>query len=102
MKQKIEIYKRANNELKRQLKETRDNDKVIELENLVNLKEREIHKLVKDNKSLLAIQRNQAKQISAKENLKHEWPQRITSLENDVKVYREKLRKVRARDIKFA
>ena len=102
MRQKIEIYKRANNELKRQLKETRDNDKVIELENLVNMKEREILKLVRDNKSLLAIQRNQAKQISAKENLKQEWPQRIKSLENDVKVYREKLRKVRARDIKFA
>ena len=31
-----------------------------------------------------------------------DWPNRVTSLENDIRVYKEKLRKVRARDIRFA
>ena len=102
MKQKIEIYKKTNKELNRQLKDARSHDRVLLLENQVKEKENAIQVLKKDNKMLLSIQRKQEKEINAKEELKLAWPHRITSLENDIRVYKEKLRKVRTRDIKFA
>ena len=102
MKQKIEIYKKTNKELSRQLKEARSQDRVLLLENQVKEKSSAIQLLKKDNKMLLAIQRKQTKEINAKEELKQAWPHRITSLENDIRVYKEKLRKVRSRDMKFA
>ena len=102
MKQKIEIYKKTNKELSRQLKEARSQDRVLLLENQVKEKSTAIQLLKKDNKMLLAIQRKQTKEINAKEELKQAWPHRITSLENDIRVYKEKLRKVRSRDMKFA
>jgi len=101
MQKKIEVYKRANGELKRQLREMRDADKVVALENLVGQRDIEIKKLARDNKALLSIQRSQAKEMNARETAKSEWPQKIVSLENDIRVYREKLRKIRERDMKY-
>ena len=49
-----------------------------------------------------AIQRHQSRKIQQRESVKQEWPQRLQSLENEVRIYREKLRKVRQRDLKFA
>jgi len=55
-----------------------------------------------ENRSLLAIQRHQSRKIQQRESMKSDWPQRLQSLENEVRIYREKLRKVRQRDLKFA
>ena len=101
MQKKIDVYKRANGELKRQLREMRDADKVVALENLVGQRDIEIKRLNRDNKALLSIQRSQAREMSARETAKSEWPQKIVSLENDIRVYREKLRKIRERDMKY-
>ena len=101
MQKKIDVYKRANGELKRQLREMRDADKVVALENLLGQRDIEIKRLNRDNKALLSIQRSQAREMSARETAKSEWPQKIVSLENDIRVYREKLRKIRERDMKY-
>ena len=58
--------------------------------------------LMDENRSLLAIQRHQARKIQTRETVKSDWPQRLQSLENEVRIYREKLRKIRQRDLKFA
>ena len=55
-----------------------------------------------ENRSLLAVQRHQSRKIQVRESIKADWPKRLSSLENEVRIYREKLRKIRQRDLKFA
>ena len=86
----MKYIKKQIKSLTRQLKDARSHDRVLLLENQVKEKENAIQVLKKDNKMLLSIQRKQEKEINAKEELKLAWPHRITSLENDIRVYKEK------------
>ena len=62
----------------------------------------QVQLLMDENRSLLAVQRHQSRKIQVRESIKADWPKRLSSLENEVRIYREKLRKIRQRDLKFA
>ena len=95
---KLEIYKRANVELKKQLGSVYHPEKLQQLKSEKKDKERIIEELQSENKSLLMVQRNQTKKIEEQETLKHEWPAKVSSLMADLRVAKEKLRKVREKE----
>lgn len=46
----------------------------------------------------LIVQRNQTKRIEEQENMKHEWPTKVSSLMADLRVAKDKLRKAKERE----
>lgn len=97
---KLEIYKRANVELKKQLGSAYHPEKLAQLKNEKREKERIIEQLQQENKTLLIVQRNQSKRIEEQENLKSEWPTRVSSLMADLRVAKDKLRRAKEREQK--
>ena len=102
MQKKLKMYKKITTELKQQLVSAQRTDRVLELQNQAKEQERRVQSLIDENRSLLAIQRHQARKIHQREAVRQDWPQRLQSMENEIRIYREKLRKVRQRDLKFA
>ena len=102
MQKKLKMYKRITAELKQQLVSAQRKDRVLELKNQAKEQERKVQALMDENRSLLAIQRHQSRKIHQRESVRQDWPQRLQSMENEIRIYREKLRKVRQRDLKFA
>ena len=95
---KIEIYRRGNQDLRRQLASAFNSDRLVQLENENKEREREIAKLQGENRSLLNIQRAQTRQIEKQESLRNDWPARISSMNEDLRVAKEKLRRSHQKD----
>ncbi len=92
---KVEIYKKANKVLKNKHDSLLTEDRITELENEIGAKKGELNRLLEENKHLLNIQRNQAKLLEEQDSEKVDWPAKLMSLQNDIKMYRERIKKLK-------
>ena len=94
-RKKIKIYKRANLELTKQIESNSKESRVSELEIEISNKKLIIEKLSQENKHLAILHKTQAKQLQEEELLRLQWPKKLANVNNDIKVYKEKLRRVK-------
>ena len=98
-RKKAEVYRRANNDLKRRLARVQDDNLVARLEN--NVKERDIRiaQLREENRTLKGVTRQQGKIIVEQGVDQEEWPAKVSKLQEEIRVGREKLRQHREREV---
>lgn len=100
VKKKLEIYKKANVEFKKQVGSTYNTEKLAALQAERDEKETLIQQLTEENRTLVQLQRNQAKKIQEQEMMKNEWPTKVSSLMADLRVSKERVRKAKEREAK--
>lgn len=88
--------RRANKELRKQIANAYTAERVMELENSAREKEAEIQRLIEENKTLVVVQRNQSKSIARHDAMRDEWPAKLQALQDELRVYKEKIRRNRA------
>ncbi len=93
LQKKLEMYRKSNSQLKRQLKQAYTTDRVLDLGNENLRKQAEIDRLVAENRQLQSLQRNQSKRIEQQRVSREEWPARLAGLQDELRVTRETLRK---------
>eukprot|EP00500_Bicosoecida_sp_ms1_P002402 CAMPEP_0203815650 /NCGR_PEP_ID=MMETSP0115-20131106/11224_1 /ASSEMBLY_ACC=CAM_ASM_000227 /TAXON_ID=33651 /ORGANISM="Bicosoecid sp, Strain ms1" /LENGTH=361 /DNA_ID=CAMNT_0050724549 /DNA_START=19 /DNA_END=1104 /DNA_ORIENTATION=+ len=100
VQKKLEIYKKANAELKKQVGGTYNAERLAALHSERDEKEVLLAQLQEENRTLMAIQRSQAKKIQEQEAMKSEWPAKVSSLMADLRVAKERVRKAKEREAK--
>lgn len=92
---KLQIYKKANEDLKRQLKSSGSSERVIHLSDLLKDKKRQIKALKEENKSLQNVTRKQGKALVEAEH--EDIERKIRCYEDDARVLKEQFRKAKHR-----
>lgn len=100
VQKKLDIFKKANAELKKQVGGAYNADRLAALHSERDEKEVQLAQLQEENRTLMAIQRSQAKKIQEQEAMKSEWPAKVSSLMADLRVAKERVRKAKDRESK--
>jgi len=93
LQKKLDLYRKNNAQLKRQIQQAYSSDRVLQMGNENKEKQREIDNLIQENRNLVAMQRSQAKKIVQQQANREEWPARLACLQDELRVTRETLRK---------
>eukprot|EP00750_Incisomonas_marina_P028974 INCI7018.2.p2 GENE.INCI7018.2~~INCI7018.2.p2 ORF type:complete len:560 (+),score=167.34 INCI7018.2:174-1853(+) len=97
---KIEMYKKNNAKLTKQISNSKGSTKIIRLKQGIQEKTDEIKFLKEDNRRLEKNQRKLTKQLTKQQRDQERWPQKIQTLLTDVKVLQDKLAREAQRESK--
>ena len=89
---RIDIYKKANEALKKQLNKSLVPDRVLELENKVSAKKKELGQMKEELKTLKSENRRLQKDLAAMNQSQGDYPAQVAALIKELQGYKEKLK----------
>ena len=97
LRKKVELYKKSITHLKKQLRKAYTSERVIQIGNENKEKEKKIQQLLEEKRNLVNIHRAQARQIQKADLGKEEWPERVASLQEELRLARDRYRELKVK-----